>query len=229
MHERLRRTLAARVESGRWRPGTQLPPEGDLCRRFQCSRITVRHALQRLAAEGLVLKVPGRGTYVAQAPFGHCVLPLMGFTQDTLARGQQPQTRVLHFGVMAAGFRAAGALRIRQGRRIVVLSRVRLASGQPMAVENAQLPESRFPKLADQSIEGRSLYALLDSAYGIRPHRALQRWQAIACPAEQAALLDLAPGTPVLQIERTTFDEAGRPFEYVESFFRNGDRQLFLR
>jgi GntR family transcriptional regulator, N-acetylglucosamine utilization regulator len=82
------------------------------------------------------------------------------------------------------------------------------------------------PGLLEESLEDRSLYKLLRQKYGIRPVRALQQWQAVPCPGEDAKLLEVKKGSPVLQIQRTTFDSEGHAFEYLESFFR-GDRYVF--
>jgi GntR family transcriptional regulator len=95
-----------------------------------------------------------------------------------------------------------------------------------MALETVHLPEALFPGIIGESLEDRSLYALLRQKYGIRPGRALQQWQAVACPPADAKLLDLDKGAPVLQINRTTYDQHGRPFEYLESFFR-GDKYVY--
>jgi GntR family transcriptional regulator, N-acetylglucosamine utilization regulator len=82
------------------------------------------------------------------------------------------------------------------------------------------------PNLLEESLEDRSLYQLLRQKYGIRPARAVQQWQAVPCPAADSKLLDVKKASPVLQIQRTTFNADGRPFEYLESFFR-GDRYVF--
>jgi GntR family transcriptional regulator len=226
LHYQLRTAIDARIDSGEWAPESQVPSERDLCEQFQVSRITVRQALSQLVNEGRLVRVRGRGTFVAQSPFKKCLLPLVGFTQDMLARGQKPGARVLKFEVAAPSPNVARALQIGDDEGVIVLKRLRLANDQPMAVETVHLPERFCPGLLRENLEDQSLYSLLRGRYSIRPTRALQQWQAVACPSIDAKLLGVRSRSPVLQIRRVTFEAEGRPFEYLESYFR-GDRYIF--
>ena len=133
---------------------------------------------------------------------------------------------MLRFESAAASLAVAQALQLATGEGVIVLKRLRQANGRPMALETVHLPAKLFPGIIGESLEDRSLYALLGQKYGIEPGRALQQWQAVTCPPWDASLLDLRKGSPVLQISRTTYDQTGRPFEYLESFFR-GDKYIF--
>jgi GntR family transcriptional regulator len=226
LHSQLKAAIDARIESGEWPPEGQLPPERELCERFQVSRITVRQALHQLVTEGRLLRIHGRGTYVASSPLKKQLLPLVGFSEDMQSRGQKPGARVLRFEAAPASLAVAQALQLTSGEEVFVLKRLRLANGRPMAIETVQMPEKLCPGIIGESLEDRSLYGLLRQKYAIHPARALQLWQAVACPASDAKLLDLPKGTPVLQIQRTTYDQHGRPFEYLDSFFR-GDKYVY--
>lgn len=226
LHSQLKAAIDERIESGKWSPESQVPSERELCEQLQVSRITVRQALHQLVAEGRLVRIHGRGTYVATSPLKKQLLPLVGFSEDMLARGQRPGARVLRFEAATASLAVSQALHLSAGEEILVLRRLRLANGRPMALETVHLPEKLCPGLIGENLEDRSLYQLLGQKYGIRPGRAVQQWQAVACPPGDAKLLDVRRGSPVLQIQRTTFEPEGRPFEYLESFFR-GDRYVF--
>jgi GntR family transcriptional regulator len=226
LHAQLKAAIDERIDSGQWAPEGQVPSERELCEQFRVSRITVRHTLHQLVTEGRLVRIHGRGTYVASSPLKKQLLPLVGFSEDMLSRGQRPGARVLRFETGAASLAVAQALRLASGEGIVVLKRLRLANGRPMALETVHLPEKLFPGIIGESLEDRSLYALLGQKYGIQPGRALQLWQAVACPPADAKLLDLRAGSPALHIQRTTYDQQGRPFEYLESFFR-GDKYVY--
>jgi GntR family transcriptional regulator len=142
------------------------------------------------------------------------------------SRGQKPGAHVLLFEAVPAPTRAAQEMQLAAGQRVILMRRLRLADGMPMAVEAVHTPESLFPGLLEQNLEDRSFYDLLRTRYGVRPTRASQSWQAVACPRPDAKLLGIRTGSPVLQIRRTTYDQDGRPFEYLESFFR-GDRYVY--
>ncbi len=107
-----------------------------------------------------------------------------------------------------------------------MLKRLRLADGEPVAIETAYLPEHCCPGILKENLAIRSLYDTLTKKYGLKPVRAMQQMEAIACPAAEARLLGTHRGAPVLHIHRTTYDREGRPFELVESFYR-GDRYTF--
>ena len=226
LYYQLKERLVQRMGSGAWPPETRLPSERELCDLFGVSRITVRQALDQLVAEGRLVRSHGRGTFVALSPVRKPLLPLVGFTEDMTSRGQQPGARVLRFEAVPAPAPVARELQLDPGQLVIVLKRLRLADGAPMAVETVHAPERLFPGLLSENLEDRSFYDLLGRRYGMRPSKASQSWQAVPCPRPDAKLLGIRTGSPVLQICRTTCESAGRPFEYLESFFR-GDRYIY--
>jgi GntR family transcriptional regulator len=226
LHAQLKAALDHHIEAGDWPPESRVPSERELCGQYEVSRITVRQALQQLVIEGRLVRIHGRGTYVATFPLKKQLLPLVGFSEDMTARGQRPGARVLRFEGSAPSLAVAQALQLTAGESVLLLKRLRLSNTRPMAIETVHLPEHRFPGLLSENFEDRSLYQVLGAKYGVRPSRALQQWQAVACPAHDAKILEIPKESPVLQIQRTTFDSSGRPFEYLDSFFR-GDRYVF--
>jgi GntR family transcriptional regulator len=226
LHSQLRAVIDGRIESGRWTADERVPSERELCEQFGVSRITVRQALHQLVVERRLVRVHGRGTFVASAPVKAQLLPLVGFSEDMSARGQHPGARVLRFEVAVPSMAVSRALRLSGGEEVFVLKRLRLANDRPMALETAYLPEKLCRALAGVDMADRSLYRTLGETCGLTPWRALQQWQAVPCPSAEAKLLGIRGGTPVLQIQRTTFDNDGRTFEYVDSFVR-GDRYVF--
>jgi DNA-binding GntR family transcriptional regulator len=115
---------------------------------------------------------------------------------------------------------------LRPGDQVILLKRLRLADGEPVAVETDYLPAALCHGLLKEKLAGRSLYDVLTKNYNIVPTRAEQEIEAMACPAAEAKLLNIHKGSPVLHIHRTTFNRDGRPFEQVESFYR-GDKYIF--
>ena len=251
LYYQLKTAIENLLDSGQWAPDTQVPSERRLCEQFHCStpvngrrirrcpseRRLVR-AVQASAAsrcvkrsrssvrEGRLIRSHGRGTFVAQAQLRKPVFPLVSFTQDVREHGMQPGARVLEFEVISPPPHVVSALQLEAGDRMILLKRLRLANGKPMAVETVHLPSHRCPGLQGEHLTDQSLYETLSRTYGIVPTRANQQWQAVACPAADARLLEIPKGNPVLRIEQTTFDRNGRPFEHLESFFR-GDKFIF--
>jgi GntR family transcriptional regulator len=226
LHSQLTSEIDHRIESGQWAPDAQVPSERELCEQFGVSRITVRQALHQLVVDRKLVRVHGRGTFVASAPVKTELLPLTSFSEDMAARGQRPGAQILRFELTVPSMAVSQALRLSGGEEVFVLKRLRLANGRPMSLETAYLPEQLCRALSKLNMEGRSLYETLRERCGLTPFRALQQWQAVPCPAAEARILGIRASSPVLQIQRTTSDADGRTFEYVESFMR-GDRYVF--
>jgi GntR family transcriptional regulator len=227
LYYQLRTVIEERIDSGEWPPDTLVPSERELCEQFRISRITVRQALAELVRDGRLVRSHGRGTFVAHSQVKKCLLPLMGFSEDIRRHGQRPGARVLQFEAVQATPSVTKALQLGSGEQVLLLRRLRLANGTPMAMESVHLPIRLLPGVLEESFEDRSLYEILKERYNIVPTLANQQWQAVACPPRDAALLGIRKGSPVFSVERTTFDQSGRPFEYVESFFR-GDKYIFF-
>lgn len=227
LYHQLGEEISRLIATGVWPPKTQLPSERELCEKFGISRITVRQTLHQLVSEGRLVRAHGRGTFVAHAPLRKWLLPLVGFTEDIASRGQKPGAHVLAFDAVLPPSAVAQELQLAEGEKAIVLKRLRLADGVPMAVETVHAPEKLFPGILQEDLEDHSFYGLLSRRYGVLPVRASQSWQAVACPRPDARLLGIRTGSPVLQIGRTTFESGGRPFEHLQSFFR-GDRYVYV-
>jgi GntR family transcriptional regulator len=226
LYQQLKMAIEELMDSGHWPPDSQVPSERELCEQFEISRITVRQALSQLVSEGRLVRSHGRGTFVCNAPLKKQLLPLIGFSEEMRSRGKQPGGKVLHFESIAAPAAIARALDLREGDTIIMVQRLRLADHVPMAVETVHLPAALCPGLGQEDLENRSLYETLKRKYQFVPTRASQQWQAVSCPESDAKLLDIPPHSPILRIQRTTYQQEDVPFEYLDSFFR-GDKYVF--
>jgi GntR family transcriptional regulator len=226
LYHQLKKVIEERIDSQEWTPGMRLPSERELCDQFQVSRITVRQALAELVNAGGLTRQQGVGTFVASPRIEQNLTHLVGFTQDMQARGKRPGSRIIEQKALPAPPHIARALQIQPGDSMVMLKRLRLTDGEPMAIEIAYLPDAICNGLLAEDMHDRSLYQLLMTKYNVFPSRAEQQLQAIACPAAEAQLLGIAKGSPVLHIYRLTFTAEARPVEYTESYYR-GDRYVF--
>jgi len=198
------------------RPGDGLPSDADLCAEFGVSRMTARSAMHRLAEEGLVVRMPGRGSYVAEPPSQRRTDRLMSFSAEMSRRGRVPSSLIVGREIRPAWRSAASDLHVREGEPIVFLRRVRCADGEPIALETALLIGATSPAVMAADLRGDSLHGVLTAA-GF----ALRRGTAIvtAGPAsnEDARLLGVLRGDPMLVERRIILDAHGRPVEATES------------
>ncbi len=226
LYAQLRDALRADLLTGRLRAHEQLPSERELCARFRVSRMTVRQALLDLAREGLIYSRAGKGTFASEPKIDQQLKTLSGFSQDMRSRGSVPSSRVLEAKTERADARLARRLGLATGTKIIVLSRVRLADGMPLALETAHLPAALCPNLLRHDFAHESLYSVLEHDYGYHLTRAEQTIEAALARPHEATLLQLTLPAPVLVMERLTYTDQGILIEYVHSVYR-GDRYKF--
>ena len=218
--EQLREVLEAMVREQA--PGTLLPSERSIAVRFGVARMTVRHAIADLVTRGLVRRVNGAGTFVAEPRLIQGTTT-GSFTNDMRARGLDPGARVISVRERPASSLVATQLQLDEGAPVIALNRVRTASGVPIAVEHTHLSAARFPGLAELMGDDQSLYAILSEHWSVEVATASHRVSAIALEDTDAALLDVPEGLPSFLVERAAYDASGGAIEWGRSRYR-GDR-----
>lgn len=211
LYHQLAHQLKDAIATGALPKGTFLGNELVLAEQWQVSRPTVRRAIQDLVDDGLLVRRRGVGTQVVNE---HVRRPftLTSLHEDLVASGRQPSTRVLAVERVRAPADIAEALGVKSGTRVVHLSRLRSAGAQPLAVMSNWLPVELAGELTAELLESRGLYSLLRDR-GVRPHYAVQRLGARAAGDEEAELLGVAIGAPLVTMWRAMQDDTGRPVE----------------
>lgn len=207
---------------GKIAAGDALPSERDLCEIMGASRVTVRKATELLIEEGLLSRRQGSGTYVTpriQAPGSF----LSSFSEDAEARGDATDTIWMMKVVADASEEEARLLELPAGAKVARLSRVRMAGGEPLAIENAVVPAEMLPDIGKL---GSSLYKALDKR-GNRPVTGQQKIRAALAGPSEANLLSIPEQSEILRIERLTRRADGRPVELTRSAYR-GERYEFV-
>ena len=207
---------ALRARVAELAPGDPLPSDAELCERFGVSRMTARNAMQRLVQEGIVLRIPGRGTFVAEQPVHRQAGSLISFSDEMRRRGRRPTSRLIRRGLRAARPAEARSLDLAGGAQVTELVRLRLADDEPIAIEASAFGPELDPVLAAADLEQGSLFDTLVSA-GHVPTAGRASLVARAASAEDAEHLDIPASSPLLVERRLIFDQAGRPLELTES------------
>ncbi|MFJ7339747.1 GntR family transcriptional regulator [Streptomyces sp. NPDC101110] len=230
LYHQLAQQLEAAIERGALPPGNLLGNEVDLAVRLGLSRPTVRQAIQSLVDKGLLVRRRGVGTQVVHSQVRR-PLELSSLYDDLEAAGQGPATEVVRNEPVPAPCDVAVALGVPEGGEVIVLDRLRLTHGRPVALLRNYLPAS-LPAFDSARLESTGLYRMLRSA-GITLHSARQTVGARAATAQEASRLDEKEGTALLTMRRTAYDDTGRPVEYGTHIYRASlytfDFQLLIR
>ncbi|GAB4561434.1 MAG: GntR family transcriptional regulator [Anaerolineae bacterium] len=219
--------LASLIQTGVLKPGDQIPTELEICQMTGLSRTVVRQAIHDLVNEGYLERFRAKGTFVARPKLPErLVQSIAGFYEDSMARGQVPVTQVLDFDVRPAPAQVAQKLQIGVGEPVIYLNRLRFIEGEPIVLVATYIPRVLCPDLIQEDMRTQSLYRVLESRYGLVIVRARRSLEAVAATAEEARLLQIEKGAPLLLLRSVGYLEDGRPLEYYVARHR-GDRARF--
>ncbi len=213
-YRRIEQSLRERIAA--LDPGARLPSDTELCREFGVSRMTARHAMQRLTDEGLVAREPGRGSFVAVPAAHRRADRLMTFSHEMRRQGRMPRSQILERVIRPSSEDEAAALGCPTGQPVVVLRRVRYADDQAIALETTILDLRCAPSVMTADLERGSLHETLAAA-GHTLRRGAGTVRAAAATAEEARLLSLRTGDPLLVERRIIENHHGEPIEATES------------
>jgi GntR family transcriptional regulator len=217
LYLQVRDALLERIKDGRWKPGSNLPSEIDLYRQLGVSLGTLRKALSVLENEQIIIREPGRGTFVKNHQAGH---PLGRFNPIRGADGAslrgQVRSRKIRLAAPTPAERAA--LHLQAGDQVVRIHRLRVHDGRPFAYELASVSDRRFPGLAEQAEIPDELEDLAQDR-GVILARAETKVRLAQASAEVAQALALAERTPLLALERLAFDADHEPVEAMTAYY----------
>ncbi len=211
--------LRSDIEAGRCVPGERLPSESLLSSQFSASRMTVRKSLQLLVQHGFASVRAGLGYFVRDREIELRDNRLRGFTDEIRSLGRTPSSDVVASGVVHRAQIVGLPESHPWGDPFLMIQRVRYGDGEPLVLETGYYDLTLCADLPDH-VENDSVYAILESRYGVYLKRADQIVRALAISEDDADYLGLDPGSPGLHLERTTFDSNNRPIEFVRATFR---------
>ena len=214
------RALAGMLRDKALPPGYPLPAERALCDVFGVSRMTLRQAMGLLEREGLILAQRGRGTFVAHDLLRKQQQELRGFTEEILARGGVPESRLVSFGLTAPPEEARAFFGLSSEDKVYEVRRIRLSDKVPVALETVLLTARLCPRLEQFDLARNSLYRILEQSYGVRIETCVEEMSAELPTSEQRRLLELPRNAAVLVVKRKTYTDLGQPVEFTGSAYR---------
>lgn len=218
--------LNALIQEQAYQADACLPSERELCEHYGVSRITVRRALAELEENGSIYRVRGKGAFVRSEKFAARLPSLTSLTEDMRNLNITCGSRILVLETIPAPEKVAHMLAVAENTPVVMLKRLRLAGGKPLAIETCYLPPSVGPTVKQYMADDVSLYDIFREKCGVSPVRAEQSLEiGFLQPWEQTLLGDNAPPYAMLTT-RQAFGEDQMPLEYVEGKYR-GDRYTY--
>jgi GntR family transcriptional regulator len=215
--------LRGQIASGELGPLAQVPSETELADRFGVSRMTARKALDRLVGDGMLFRQPGKGTFVAPHKMAHRATQGLSFSAAMTGLGLTCRTEVLEAGLDRAPSNVARALSLTARSQVVFMRRLRFVEDEPLAIHLSYLP-GRLSALLHADLTG-SLSELM-SAVGARVERAVDHVEAVLATGEEAQLLRLPVGAPLVFVHGVAYSAANEPVRYTEALYP-GDRWKF--
>ncbi|MFY7974537.1 MAG: GntR family transcriptional regulator [Rubrivivax sp.] len=229
LYQQIRTLLVKGLEQGEWRPGQAIPSELELAARFKVSQGTVRKAIDEMVVSGLLVRRQGKGTFVATHAEEATQYRFLRLTADD-GDAQPLKRRLIECRRMRAPAEVARALDLRSGDTVVHLRRLLIATeavaGQmaevPVVLDDIWLPAALFKGLTLDSLQAwrGPLYRMFEAEFQLKMVRADEKLRAVAAGADDAALLEVAAGAPLLQVERLASSYGGRPVEWRLGLYR---------
>jgi GntR family transcriptional regulator len=214
----IREIIRHKIIDGEYGPGDKIPSEAELQEYFGVSRGTIRKAVDSLVAAGMLRREQGMGTFVSEPKIDELLSRLVSFSEEMKLKGKVPGTSHILVSQTVPSKLVADALDIPPGESVLRIERVRCADSKPVVILTSYLP-ARLGVRFNEDFSG-SLFELLETKYGVDISLGDQVIEAARADQQQAGLLDIEKGDPVLVIRRTSYSKTGIPVEYVEGIYR---------
>ncbi len=229
LHSQVRESLRAGIADGSYAAHARLPAESALSAMFGVSRITVRQALSDLQNEGAIIKVAGKGAFVAPRRAHQQLTHLEGFGEAMSRAGHQVANTVLGHVIVPAPDPVAQQLQLASGAPVTRITRVRRLDGVPVSFEVTWVSVALGERLRAEDLAGRDIFLILENDYGLALGHADLQLDATLADGDVADALEVDTGSPILRIERLTHDALGTPIDFEYLHFRGDTFQYRLQ
>ncbi len=224
LYRQIKALIIQALEAGEWRPGQVIPSEQELAVRFGVSQGTVRKAIDEMAAENLLVRKQGKGTYVASHNDPRALfrfLRLVPLDSDL----SHPTSVPLDCWRAKAGQEASRMLAIELGAPIIIVRRLLQFALKPVVIDEIYLSGETFQGLTAEVLQSwnGSLYSLFETRFGLRMIRAQEKIRAVAADRNASEALKVPEGTPLLSVERVTYTYGDKPVEWRRGLYSTAE------
>lgn len=221
LYEQLANTIRNDICDGKFKQDERIPSEIELSEMYKLSRSTVRKAISNLVDEGLLVKIHGKGTFVATSKLKHASKSFLSFTKNVAGMGQKLVTKVISFSLEPSSDDDVEFFGISPDDTILELKRLRIVDNVPIGVETIHFT-NQYKFLLDDDMNG-SLYSVLEGKYNIIPSTGSKTFQLCYATLEESTLLDIPRGSALMLIEDQVLDNNSKPLHITKQVVR-GDK-----
>lgn len=223
--------LRKQIEEGMYQEQDAIPSERQLETQYKLSRPTIRQAIELLVRQGYLYRVQGKGTFVSPPKLQKGMLELTSFSEDMRSRGLKPGQRILDFGEVKPNKKVARQLGIAdENQKVLRIKRLRFGDEEPIGIQDSylSLPEGKTITREEITEKG-SIYVILQEEFGIYPTEADETLEVTLANPEEAKLLHIPEGSPLLLNERTLWSQDREAIEFVKILYRGDRYKYFVR
>lgn len=225
IYAQLEEAIKKKIQSKEYLPGDELPTERELTELFGVSRMTIRQAITNLVHKGILYRIPGKGAFVSKEVIEK-KFELESFSDDMRKRGFVPGSSVIKFEKISPNDEVKEKLRLSEDEMVFFLNRLRLANGEPMAIEYCYLPEKFFPNITKYNMVNCSLYTIMKEEYDTHFNYLKQSVKAVSLLKRDAEmLLGKSKGVGLVS-ERLMYNAEELPIEYTRTIY-HAERYTF--
>ena len=217
-----------KLDSGEWGPGALIPSENELSHMYGISRTTVRNVITKLVQEEVLFRIPGKGTYVSEPKIEARSLSYAGIREQLEQMGYEVSTRLLSITRETLDKKNRAHFQGIKSPYFYVIRRLRYVKKSPLSVHTSYIPEELCPGLDKLDLVNEQLCTVLNREYGLVRARTMETLESVAANREEAELLNIAPGQPLLLLQDAILDDSGRTFEYAKVVFRGEKIKITL-
>ncbi|KAB8137807.1 GntR family transcriptional regulator [Gracilibacillus oryzae] len=219
IYYQLEQAIRAQIQQGELQPGELLPSEKAYTEKYNISRMTVRQAINNLAQEGLLVRMKGKGTFIAEQKIQQTLKGITSFSEEMKQKGKKAASRIITLEEVNANPYIAEKLDVDKDSSIWKLKRVRLADQIPIAFETSYMPKKIVGEIKEENF-AQSFYDYVENTLQLKITHGNQDIESTLAEEEDKEYLELEEGSPILLINRLTYVDGNRPFEYVRTAYR---------
>lgn len=220
LYRQIQRSVYEDVQSGVMEPGDRIPSEHDLVARYGVSRTTIRKSLEELVSRGVLVRQPGKGTFVSDNLVKQGFSTMLSFSRTLQRLGYRVDTKILHIEVIPGSRYVCGQLKTPPGSDVLLSRRLRFVNGKPVAIHTTYLENELFKDVRTYDLTRESLLEVMDRSYSNHTVTSKDTVHADLASREECRLFRVDGPLPVHRLEAVTFDHRGKPTSFTRAAYR---------